>query len=207
MPDLTSRQLEVLAFIRRFVDTRAMPPTRGEIAQGLGLKNRQGVEQHLRALASKGAIELIPGVSRGVRLRDVERSAGAAHAHGLPLLGRVAAGAPILTAENIEDYVNVDAALFRPRGDFLLRVHGDSMKDADIRDRDLLVVHQSAQAHNGQIVVARIDEEATVKYYRKEGSLVRLEPANPAYEPIVVDLREQFFAIEGLVVGVIRCRM
>jgi repressor LexA len=197
MPDLSPKQLEVLAFIRRFMESGGLPPTRGEIAEGLRLKNRQGIDQHLRALAAKGAIELIPGISRGIRLAESLQT-------GLPLLGRIAAGAPILAASNIEDYVNVDPALFRPAADFLLRVRGDSMKDADILDRDLLAVHRTNQARNGQIVVARIGDEATVKYYRRQGQLVRLEAANPAYAPIEIDLREQELAIEGLATGVVR---
>jgi repressor LexA len=197
MPDLSPKQLEVLAFIRRFMESGGLPPTRGEIAEGLRLKNRQGIDQHLRALAAKGAIELIPGISRGIRLAEAPQT-------GLPLLGRIAAGAPILAASNIEDYVNVDPALFRPAADFLLRVRGDSMKDADILDRDLLAVHRTNQARNGQIVVARIDDEATVKYYRRQGQLVRLEAANPAYAPIEIDLREQELSIEGLATGVVR---
>lgn len=197
MPDLSPKQLEVLAFIRRFMESGGLPPTRGEIAEGLRLKNRQGIDQHLRALAAKGAIELIPGISRGIRLAE-------AAPKGLPLLGRIAAGAPILASSNIEDYVNVDPALFRPAADFLLRVRGDSMKDADILDRDLLAVHRTKQARNGQIVVARLGEEATVKYYRRQGQLVRLEPANPDFAPIEIDLREQELTIEGLATGVIR---
>jgi repressor LexA len=197
MLDLSPKQLEVLAFIRRFMESGGLPPTRGEIAEGLRLKNRQGIDQHLRALAAKGAIELIPGISRGIRLAEAPQT-------GLPLLGRIAAGAPILAASNIEDYVNVDPALFRPAADFLLRVRGDSMKDADILDRDLLAVHRTNQARNGQIVVARIDNEATVKYYRRQGQLVRLEAANPAYAPIEIDLREQELSIEGLATGVVR---
>jgi len=198
MPDLTPKQLEVLAFIRRFMESGGLPPTRGEIAEGLRLKNRQGIDQHLRALAAKGAIELIPGISRGIRLAEAAAPAG------LPLLGRIAAGAPILASSNIEDYVNVDPALFRPAADFLLRVRGDSMREADILDRDLLAVHRTKQVRNGQIVVARIGDEATVKYYRRQGQLVRLEPANPDYAPLEIDLREQELAIEGLATGVIR---
>ena len=197
MADLSPKQLEVLAFIRRFMESGGLPPTRGEIAAGLRLKNRQGIDQHLRALAAKGAIELIPGISRGIRLSQTPPP-------GLPLLGRIAAGAPILATSNIEDYVNVDPALFRPAADFLLRVRGDSMKDADILDRDLLAVHRTKQVRNGQIVVARLGDEATVKYYRRQGQLVRLEPANPDYAPIEIDLREQELAIEGLATGVIR---
>ena len=197
MPDLSPKQLEVLAFIRRFMESGGLPPTRGEIAEGLRLKNRQGIDQHLRALAAKGAIELIPGISRGIRLSEAPPT-------GLPLLGRIAAGTPILAASNIEDYVNVDRALFRPAADFLLRVRGDSMQDADILDRDLLAVHRTNHARNGQIVVARIGDEATVKYYRRQGQIVRLEAANPAYAPIEIDLREQELAIEGLATGVVR---
>ncbi|HEY0939957.1 MAG TPA: transcriptional repressor LexA [Steroidobacter sp.] len=222
MSDLTRKQLEVLAFIRRFMERDGLPPTRGEIAAGLGLRNRQGIDQHLRALQSKGALELVPGISRGIRLREEFSSAPAGttglrskratldsptpDSMSLPLLGRIAAGAPILAASHIEEHVTVDASLFRPRADFLLRVRGDSMKDADILDRDLLAVHQTSQVRSGQIVVARLvdDDEATVKYYRRQGHTVWLEPANAAYRPIEIDLREQELSIEGLAVGVIR---
>ena len=219
MPELTRKQLEVLAFIRRFMDSDGLPPTRGEIADGLGLRNRQGIDQHLRALESKGALELVPGISRGIRLREDFSSAPAGatalrsqrakpktFVSGLPLLGRIAAGAPILAASHIEEHVAVDASLFKPHADFLLRVRGDSMKDADIHDRDLLAVHQTSQARSGQIVVARLvdEDEATVKYYRRQGHTVWLEPANAAYRPIEIDLREQALSIEGLAVGVIR---
>jgi repressor LexA len=212
-PDLTAKQLEVLEFIQRFMAKDGLPPTRGEIAQGLGLRNRQGIDQHLRALAGKGVIELIPGISRGIRLLAAPARAAESKFSSkfwgvsetaLPLLGRVAAGSPILAEENIEDYVNVDPALFRPRANFLLRVRGDSMQDANIFDRDLLAVHRTTQARDGQIVVARIDEEATVKYFRTAGHIVRLEPANAAYRPIEIDLRKQALAIEGIGLGVIR---
>jgi repressor LexA len=200
VPELSRKQLEVLAFIRSFVADTGLPPTRGEIAEGLGLKNRQGIDQHLRALENKGAIELLPGISRGIRIRESpsERVAG------LPLLGRIAAGEPILAASHIEEHINVDPALFRPQAHFLLRVRGDSMRDADILDSDLLAVHQTTQIRNGQIVVARLVDEATVKYYHRQGHLVRLEPANTDYRPIEVDLREQELTIDGLAVGVIR---
>jgi repressor LexA len=208
MIDLSAKQLEVLTFIREFLESHGLPPTRGEIAMGLGLKNRQGIDQHLRALAGKGAIELAPGISRGIKLRHTPSPAFATRpqieSDGLPLLGRIAAGSPILAEANIEDRIRVEPALFRPRASFLLRVRGDSMKNADILDRDLLAVHQTSQALDGQIVVARIGDEATVKYYRRQEHLVRLEPANPAYEPIEVDLRRQELTIEGLAVGVIR---
>jgi repressor LexA len=212
--DLSPKQLEVLNFIQHFMGTHGLPPTRGEIAEGLGLRNRQGIDQHLRALQLKGVIDLVPGISRGLRLRTelgatntASSEMTAATATGLPLLGRIAAGTPILATGNIEDRINVDAALFRPRADFVLRVRGDSMKDADIQDRDLLVVHQTSEARNGQIVVARIDDEATVKYYRRQGHRVRLEPANTTYRPIEIDLREQSLTIEGLAVGIIRTGM
>jgi repressor LexA len=211
---ISPKQLEVLNFIQHFIGTRGLPPTRGEIAQGLGLKNRQGIDQHLRALKSKGAIDLVPGISRGIRLTSVEESPPLlSNAHRkphtatrftLPLLGRIAAGSPILASENIEEEVLVDPAMFRPHADFLLRVRGDSMKDANILDRDLLAVHRINEAQNGQIIVARIGDEATVKYYRREGNKVRLEPANAAYEPLEINLRSQEFMIEGLAVGVVR---
>jgi repressor LexA len=218
MPNLSPKQLKVLAFIRSFMSSSGLPPTRGEIAEGLGLKNRQGIDQHLRALQSKGAIELVPGISRGIRLREKFPDAPTARAGtstlrskrampaGLPLLGRIAAGAPILAASHIEEHVNVDASLFKPHASFLLRVRGDSMKDADIVDGDLLAVHQTTQVRNGQIVIARLvdDDAATVKYYRRQGHLVILEPANAAYRPIEIDLRQQELSIEGLAVGVIR---
>jgi repressor LexA len=208
---LSPKQLEVLNFIRSFIADRALPPTRGEIAAGLGLRNRQGIEQHLRALELKGVIELVPDISRGIRLRENVAFAGAntklPASVGLPLLGRVAAGAPLLAAGNIEDHIQVDASLFRPRADFLLRVRGDSMQDADILDRDLLAVHQTSEPRNGHIVVARIGEEATVKYFRREGHVVRLEPANSAYQAIEIDLRCEELQIEGLAVGVIRPRL
>lgn len=219
MPALSPKQLEILKFIHRFIEERGLPPTRGEIAEGLGLKNRQGIDQHLRALQTKGAIELLPGLARGIRIREsgateistgtavstnLRRASPQAARDTLPLLGRIAAGSPILAVENIEDHVSVDAALFSPRADFLLRVRGDSMKDANIFDRDLLAVHRTSQARNGQIVVARIGDEATVKYYERHGRRVRLQPANADYSAIEVDLQEQDFSIEGLAVGVIR---
>ena len=205
---LSPKQLEVLEFIHRFIEKRGLPPTRGEIAEGLGLKNRQGIDQHLRALKSKGAIDLVPGISRGIRIGTTAlfESTGDRAPHGstLPLLGRIAAGSPILASENIEEEILVDPQMFRPHADFLLRVRGDSMKDANILDQDLLAVHRVNEAHNGQIVVARIGDEATVKYYHQEGPRIRLDPANAEFRPIEVDIHEQEFAIEGLAVGVIR---
>lgn len=210
-PSLSPKQLEVLDFIHRFIAKRGFPPTRGEIAEGLGLKNRQGIDQHLRALKSKGAIDLVPGISRGIRIATTalfqskgDRASHTAIRSTLPLLGRIAAGSPILASENIEEEVLVDPTMFRPHADFLLRVRGDSMKDANILDRDLLAVHRINEAHDGQIVVARIGDEATVKYYHQEGHRIRLDPANAEFRPIEVDIHEQEFAIEGLAVGVIR---
>ncbi len=202
---LSPKQLEVLDFIRAFIREHHSPPTRGEIAEGLGLKNRQGIDQHLRALETKGAIELISGISRGIRLREPAlQSSSNAEDDTLPLLGRIAAGSPMLATGNIEERVRIDPSLFKPRADFLLRVRGDSMRDADILDRDLLAVHRTTQVRNGQIVVARLGDEATVKYYRREGSTVRLEPANPEFKPIEVDLHSKELTIEGLAVGVVR---
>jgi repressor LexA len=208
-PHLSPKQLEVLNFIQQFLNSHGLPPTRGEIAAGMGLKNRQGIEQHLRALQLKGAIDLVPEISRGIRLRaepvaSASMQLSSSESAGLPLLGRIAAGSPILATGNIDDHVHVDPALFRPRADFILRVRGDSMKDADIQDRDLLAVHQTKEARNGQIVVARIDDEATVKYFHRDGHRVRLLPANPAYRPLEIDLTRQSLTIEGLAVGIIR---
>lgn len=212
MAILSPRQLEVLGFIQTFIESHGLPPTRGEIAEGLGLKNRQGIDQHLRALQTKGAIDLLPGISRGLRVNEPRgRTSSLAgnlekpeEKSGLPLLGRIAAGSPILASANIEDQLQVDPSLFRPRADFLLRVRGDSMKDADILDHDLLAVHQTTQVRSGQIIVARIGDEATVKRYRRLGNLVRLEPANTAYQAIEIDLQTQELTIEGLAVGIIR---
>jgi repressor LexA len=212
MASLSPKQLETLRFIEQFLQQQGLPPTRGEIAAGMRLKNRQGIDQHLRALAAKGAIELTPGISRGIKILNGDSASVAVArkktttyaADELPLLGRIAAGSPILADGNIEERIRIEPALFRPRADFLLRVRGDSMKDADILDRDLLAVHQTTEVSDGQIVVARIGDEATVKYYRRRDHLVTLEPANTAYQPINIDLRKQEFSIEGLAVGVIR---
>jgi repressor LexA len=200
---LSPRQRQVLQWIERHLERHGMPPTRAELALALGLRNRQGIEQHLRALERKGHIRLEPGIARGIRLA----AGGAARARSLPrlpLYGRVAAGAPTLAVGNIEDELLIDPALFRPAADFLLRVHGDSMRDADILDRDILAVHRTATVGNGQVVVARLGEEATVKIYRRRGALLRLEPANDAYAPLEIDLATQNCVIEGLVVGVVR---
>ena len=196
---LTPRQAEILELIRQHINDTGYPPTRADIANELGFRSPNAAEEHLKALARKGAIEMIPGTSRGIRLPD-----GADL--GLPVIGRVAAGNPILAEENIEDRVDLPAGFFQPRADYLLRVKGDSMIDAGIFDGDLLAVHKTQQATNGQIVVARIEDEVTVKRFQRTRSRnqVMLIAENDAYEPIKVDLSSQAFAIEGLSVGVIR---
>ena len=194
---LTPRQQEVLDLIRRYINDNGLPPTRVEIAGTLGFKSPNAAEEHLQTLARKGVIELVPGTSRGIRL--VEQLG-----LGLPIVGRVAAGQPILAEENIEDHVNMDAQLFKPRADYLLRVRGQSMKDAGILDGDLLAVHRATEASNGQIVVARLENDVTVKRWSRRGNIVRLLPENPDFEPIEVDLRDSALAIEGIGVGIIR---
>ena len=178
-----------------------MPPTRAEIAAGLGFSTPSSAEDHLRALARKGALELLPGSSRGLRLK---RTPGIPIQGTLPLVGKVAAGSPILAVENVEAQYRIDPQLFAPRADYLLRVRGISMKDAGILDGDLLAVHRTPEARPGQIVVARVDDEVTVKRYRRRGREIVLLPENPAFEPIVVDPRATPFAIEGIAVGLIR---
>ncbi len=193
---LTARQSQILDLIRGYIADEGCPPTRAEIANILGFRSPNAAEDHLRALQRKGYIEIVAGSSRGIRLVDEDP--------GLPVIGRVAAGEPILAEQHIEDYQQLEPGLFRPRADYLLRVHGDSMKDAGILDGDLLAVHRTQQAENGQIVVARLDDEVTVKRFRRRGSIVRLLPENPAYEPIRIDLKDQPLVIEGLAVGVLR---
>ena len=194
--ELTPRQAEILQLIRETVETTGSPPTRAEIARILGFRSPNAAEGHLRALAKKGAIELVPGASRGIRLRGGE---------GLPLVGRVAAGNPILAEENIENRYRLDPGLFSPRADYLLRVKGMSMKDIGILDGDLLAVHRTGQARDGQIVVARIEDEVTVKRLQQKGrNRVLLLPENPDFEPIEVNPTRQELVIEGIGVGVIR---
>jgi len=202
MPELTARQSEILQFIQKFIDESGMPPTRAEIARALGFRSANAAEAHLRALQRKACIDLIPGASRGIRLKGQ-----AAEPEGLPLVGRVAAGHPILASEHIESHYRVDPGLFSLRPHYLLRVHGMSMRDAGILDGDLVAVCRTPEVRNGQIVVARLDDEVTVKRYRQRGALVWLLPQNPEYEPISVDLKQQSLVIEGVVVGVIRSDM
>ncbi len=193
---LTARQSEILELIRGHIADEGCPPTRAEIAGTLGFRSPNAAEDHLRALQRKGYIEIVAGSSRGIRLLDDD--------FGLPVVGRVAAGEPVLAEQHIEDHQQLEPGLFHPRADYLLRVHGDSMKDAGILDNDLLAVHSTPHADNGQIVVARIDEEVTVKRFLQHGSIVRLLPENPAYDPIRIDLKNQPLVIEGLAVGVLR---
>ncbi len=199
MSKLTPRQEEILEFIKDFSYDEGYPPTRAEIAEAFGFRSPNAAEEHLRALDRKGAIELLSGSSRGIRLLEEEVGE-----EGIPVVGRVAAGSPILAEEHVEDYYPVDPALFHPRAHYLLRVHGMSMQDIGIMDGDLLAVHRTNRAENGQIVVARLDDEVTVKRFRQRGSIVTLLPENEDYEPIRVDLREQQLDIEGLGVGILR---
>jgi len=199
MKDLTPRQSEVLDFIRRVIEETGMPPTRAEIAEELGFRSANASEDHLRALARKGAIDLVPGASRGIRLKDSLRDQ-----MGLPLIGRVAAGQPILAQEHIEAHYKLDPALFHPKPHYLLKVQGMSMMNAGILDGDLVAVHRTPEVRNRQIIVARLEDEVTVKRYRQEGSVVWLLPENPDFEPIGVDLKENSVVIEGVVVGVVR---
>ena len=195
MEGLTQRQAEVLQLIRDFVQTTGFPPTRADIARQFGFRSANAAEEHLRALARKGYIERLPGASRGIRLTE-----GA----GLPIVGRVAAGSPILAEAHIQGRAALDPALFRPHAHYLLKVRGLSMRDAGILEGDLLAVHRTHEARSGQIVVARVNNEVTVKRFRRQGSQVQLLPENPDFEPIYVDPRRELFAIEGLAVGLIR---
>lgn len=192
---LTPRQQEILDFIKSTVEVLGAPPTRAEIATAFGFASANAAEDHLKALAKKGAINLEPGSARGIRL--VEQL-------GLPLIGSVAAGSPILAVENVQGRYNFDTGLFNPRADFLLKVRGLSMIDAGIFDGDLIAVHKTNQARDGEIVVARIDEEVTVKRLERGKNQIRLIAENPDFEPIVINPGEVEFAIEGVAVGLIR---
>ena len=204
LPPLTVRQQKVLDWIRRHLESTGIPPTRAEIAAGLGFRTASSAEDHLRALARKGVLTMTPGASRGLRLREMPELPGI----GLPLVGRVAAGSPILAAEHIEAHLRVDPALFTPHADYLLRVRGQSMRDASILDGDFLAVHRSSEARSGQIVVARLagrgGDEVTVKRLKRRGGQLLLVAENPDFAPIVVDPKEAAFAIEGIAVGLVR---
>ncbi|UYM16030.1 transcriptional repressor LexA [Endozoicomonas euniceicola] len=198
MIKLTKRQSEILELIKSHIESTGFPPTRAEIAKTFGFRSPNAAEEHLRALARKGAIEMTPGASRGIRIPD------AVNTDGLPVVGQVAAGSPILAQEHIENHLQLKGDFFTPRADFLLRVKGMSMKDIGILDGDLLAVHKTTDVRNGQVVVARIDDEVTVKRFEKKNNTVLLHPENEEFETIVVDLTRDLFAIEGLSVGVIR---
>jgi repressor LexA len=200
MRPLTKRQEQVFELIKVFIKDTGMPPTRVEIADALGFKSANAAEEHLKALAKKGVIEMVPGASRGIRLVDD----GSSEDTGIPLVGKVAAGEPILAQEHIESHFDVDPSLFKPAADYLLRVDGMSMKDIGILDGDLLAVHKAQVAQNGQVVVARVDNDVTVKRLEQIGSKVYLHAENEEFSAIEVDLEHESFAIEGLAVGVIR---
>ncbi len=199
MLKLTSRQEQVLNLIKDHISETGYPPTRADIARQLGFKSANAAEEHLRALARKGFIEIVPGASRGIRLPESKNQ-------GIPIVGRVAAGSPILAEEHIEDYCELKPNFFSPAADYFLQVHGESMIDIGIFDGDLLAVHSTTQVHNGQIVVARIGEEVTVKRFQQDkgSNIVKLIAENKDYDPIIVDLEHEAFAIEGLSVGVLR---
>lgn len=193
--ELTSRQAEILEFIRIHTRSSGFPPTRAEICRVMGFRSPNAAEEHLRALARKGAIEMAPGASRGIRLKQ---------SAGIPVVGRVAAGSPILAAEHIESRYQIDPLLFKPRADYFLKVRGSSMREAGILDGDLLAVHRTHEFRSGQIVVARISDEVTVKRIRRQRHLVELIPENPEFSIIAVDTRREPLVIEGIAVGVIR---
>ena len=195
MEELTPQQNRILQFIRKALESTGLPPTRAEIAHAMEFRSPNAAEEHLRTLERKGAIEILKGSARGIRLKD---------GGGLPLIGRVAAGSPILAEAHVQGHYQVDPSLFKPSADYLLRVRGMSMRDAGILDGDLLAVHRVSEARSGQVVVARVNDEVTVKRLRRKGSVVELLPENPEFEPIVVDTRREELVIEGLGVGVIR---
>ncbi len=202
---LTPRQQKVYDFVRSHLESTGMPPTRAEIAKELGFRSPNAAEEHLKALARKGVIEILSGTSRGIRLLlNEEQSAVEEEEEGLPLIGRVAAGAPILAQQHIEGSCKVDASMFKPQAHFLLKVYGMSMKDIGILDGDMLAVHRTQDVRNGQVVVARIEDEVTVKRLEKKGATVYLHAENEEFKPIVVDLKTEQLEIEGIAVGIIR---
>ncbi|EEV24614.1 LexA repressor [Actinobacillus minor 202] len=200
---LTARQQEIFEFVKNHITTTGMPPTRVEIAREIGFKSPNAAEEHLKALARKGYIEMLSGTSRGIRIL-VNDETEAANDDGLPLIGKVAAGTPIEAIEHIENYYPVNGAMFSPAADYLLRVNGNSMEKIGILDGDLLAVHKTNYAKNGQVIVARVDDEVTVKRLEKKGDLIYLHPENDELEAIVVDPRIEYIEIEGIAVGVIR---
>jgi repressor LexA len=203
MDALTDRQAEILRLVRELTEVSGYPPTRAEIAERMGFRSVNAAEQHLRALEKKGAINIESGASRGIRVLD-DRPTSRGRLLELAVIGRVAAGSPMLAEEHVQGRYQVDPNLFTPRADYLLRVRGMSMRDAGILEGDLLAVHRTAEARSGQIVVARLADEVTVKRLRRRGSVVALEAENPDFAPIEVDLRRESLVIEGIAVGVIR---
>ncbi len=202
---ITARQSEILEFIQQALVEHGAPPTREEIARAFGFRSLNAAEQHLQALARKGLIELVAGTSRGIRVKDaVHALREAAKEFGLPLIGKVAAGSPILAQENVLKHPAIDPRLFKPRADYLLEVRGMSMRDAGILDGDWVAVHKQAQAQSGQVVVARLGDDVTVKRLKLRGARAELIAENPDYKPIVVDLKREPLTIEGIAVGVIR---
>jgi repressor LexA len=204
MDALTDRQSEILKLIRELTEVSGYPPTRAEIAERMGFRSVNAAEQHLRALERKGAIEISSGASRGIRIREGRPANRLGRLLELPVIGRVAAGSPILAEEHVQARYQVDPNLFTPRADYLLRVRGMSMRDAGILEGDLLAVHRTEEARTGQVVVARLADEVTVKRFRRRGHSVQLLPENPDFEPIEVDLRSEALVIEGVAVGIIR---
>jgi len=203
MEPLTERQSEILRLIRELTEASGFPPTRAEIARSMGFRSVNAAEQHLRALEKKGALDISSGASRGLRIRE-RAGARPGRLMELPVIGRVAAGSPTLAEEHVQGRFQIDPNLFAPRADYLLRVRGMSMRDAGILEGDLLAVHRCDDARSGQVVVARLGDEVTVKRLRRRGNLVQLLPENPDYAPIELDLRRDALAIEGIGVGVIR---
>jgi repressor LexA len=195
MDTLTARQAEILKLIEQYTEKSGYPPTRSEICQAMGFRSPNAAEEHLKALARKGVIEMIPGASRGIRLKQEP---------GIPVVGRVAAGSPILAAEHVEGRYQLDSSLFNPGADYLLKVRGLSMRDAGILDGDLLAVHRTTEFRSGQIVVARLHDEVTVKRIRKNRDKVELIAENPDFATRIVDLKREMLEIEGIAVGVIR---
>ncbi|CAM9391354.1 unnamed protein product [Phaeothamnion confervicola] len=204
MEALTDRQSEILQLIRELTEVSGFPPTRAEIAERMGFRSVNAAEQHLRALEKKGAIDILSGASRGIRVNDTKANTRPGRLMDLPVIGRVAAGSPILAEEHVQGRFQVDPNMFTPRADYLLTVKGLSMRDIGILDGDLLAVHKTNEARTGQVVVARIADEVTVKRLRKRGHTVQLMPENPEFEPIEIDIRTGDLEIEGIAVGVIR---
>jgi len=194
---LTGRQQQILDFVEQHIQATGMPPTRVEIASELGFRSPNAAEDHLKALARKGVVELVPGASRGIRVVNAEPE-------GLPVVGSVAAGSPVLAVENIDERLPIGTGLFTRPAHYLLRVKGLSMRDAGILEGDLIAVNREIEPRNGDTVVARIDDDVTVKRLQKNGRMVELHPENPDFDVIRIDPERHEFAIEGVVVGLLR---